>query len=74
MKRRRLKLWLCVAILCAPLLAGGLLPQLSLSGCDQNVRDAAATGIQNTLVALPTQFITMFVQAFTHALTTQPAA
>ncbi|HVP13556.1 MAG TPA: hypothetical protein VMV94_20445 [Phycisphaerae bacterium] len=72
MKRQRRKSWLWLLLLWAPLLAGGLAPQLG--GCDPNVKTAVETGLQTTLVNLPNQFINMIVTAIEHAITTQPAA
>jgi hypothetical protein len=76
MKRQRPKSWLRLAKRWAPLVAGGLTLQVTLNNCDTNVKNAALTGIQTTLVALPNQFLTMIIRAFQGALptTTQPVA
>jgi hypothetical protein len=43
-----------------PLLAGGLMLQVNLGGCDPNVRNAVLTGIQTSLTTLITSILEAF--------------
>ena len=57
----------------APLLAGGLVIQINLSGCDKEVRDAVLTGFQGSLTTLVTSIINAFFLSFSEAAA-QPTA
>lgn len=50
-----------------PLLAGGMAMQLSLSGCDAEVRDTLLTGIQSSVTGLFSAAMNAFFLSFQDA-------
>jgi hypothetical protein len=69
MKRRRRKPWHLRALRCVPFLVGGTILPFTLGNCDPNVQNAVLTGLQTTLVNLPNQLMTAFLQVFQQVVT-----
>jgi len=57
-----------------PLMAGGMVMQVSFGGCDPTVRDTVLSGIQTSIITLTTALFTAFFQALSNAgsSTSQP--
>lgn len=55
----------------APILAGGFVAQLSLSGCDPEVRDTILTGVQTSMTGLVTAAINAFFRSLGESATSQ---